>query len=267
MLGVVCCVYVAARTDSKKDELSNIQKSILTPNYPTVIATFPVRLNPYNLSESVSRGRFDIIGGFPYNKDSLKLKVSTKQFKEALQCSESEPALDEFYGTLSLLELYPPTREVVELFCLWAETRCYDAHGNWSGCKKLLEEYRKGNYPKEFGMLKHNMFESFRLLRIMNGTLYYDWPWGIDRVPKLERFGMIYDPLLFALNAISDVKDSIFGFGGEHIAMPWKLPFPLIAEVSYTLMPVLALFIIYLLWLFPCISQSGWSLCRKFSRY
>ena len=76
------------------------------------------------------------------------------------------------------------------------------------------------------------MFKSFRMLRIINGELYWDWPWGIERIPKLENMGAIYAPLVMVLERVNDIGDSVFWFGGERPVLPWKFPFPQINEVD-----------------------------------
>ena len=107
---------------------------LLFKMYPKSIPYFPVRIDPmsHNHNEPVSRGRLELL-------DKSK-KVPLKQFKEVLQCDDSEPALDQYYGTLSLMLLFPPSKESVELMCAWAETRCND----WVQCKAQVDKFKRG---------------------------------------------------------------------------------------------------------------------------
>ena len=64
----------------------------------------------------------------------------------------------------------------------------------------------------------------FRLLRVMSGELFFDWPWGIQRFepPDISRTL----PLHFILHFVSDIQNSVFIQGEETSVLPWDIPFP-----------------------------------------
>jgi hypothetical protein len=57
----------------------------------------------------------------------------------------------------------------------------------------------------------------------MNGSLYYDWPWGVSRFTP-NTIHLL--PLLFVLDLVYDVKDSVFIHGEETSVLPWDIAFP-----------------------------------------
>ena len=79
---------------------------------------------------------------------------------------EYEPAFDEYYGTLSLLILFPPTKESIELLCAWGETECE----NWLDCKKRMLKFKNNEYNNDSLHILHD-FKQFRMLRITNNKL------------------------------------------------------------------------------------------------
>ena len=123
---------------------------LLFKMYPKTIAHFPVRKD-INSNEQVSRGRLELLNYNHHKKENNhhnkqdnnnndNNKVSLEKFKEIMQCDDNEPALDQYYGTLSLMLLFPPSKETVELMCAWAETRC----GDWVQCKAQVDKFKRG---------------------------------------------------------------------------------------------------------------------------
>jgi hypothetical protein len=152
-------------------------------------------------------------------------KYSLEKFKKALQCSPAEPALDDFYGTLSLMLLSPPTKEFIELIAAWAESGCANAGSDWSECRRKVAAFKAGQYPKNFQVHPSIVErETFQLVRIIEGELHHDWPWGIDRINPRNGLTRMVDLLTMVLNTVSDIKDSVFLFGGEHPMVPWAFP-------------------------------------------
>ena len=94
------------------------------------------------------------------------------------------------------------------------------------------QSYKKGKYPKKFGMYNYDLFNSFRLFRVIKGDLHYDWPWGIDRIIKLRSLSWLHRPLIYVLNVVNDMGDSVFGLGGEFPFIPMFLNFPLFAQAG-----------------------------------
>lgn len=120
---------------------------LLFKMYPKAILHFPIRKDSNNVE--VSRGRLEMLNLHNIkesNHHNKKInndnKVSLEKFKEIMQCDDNEPALDQYYGTLSLMLLFPPSKETVELMCAWAETRCVD----WVQCKAQVNRFKRGNF-------------------------------------------------------------------------------------------------------------------------
>lgn len=185
--------------------------------YPTYIPIVSHRFDIFTNS-SVKRGQVDEL--YATNKT-----LSKKEFDKLLQCPTLQPDLEGRNGCLSLLRLLPPTREIIEMMCVYAETRVID----WDICTEILNTFKGGTYPPHYPA-DSNGFESFGLFRVMSGNIYGDWPWGAERVS----FGKNDDVLLFAqsvVSKISDIKDSVFFYGKF-------IPFHLLSYtvlVAYTL--------------------------------
>ena len=200
---------------------------IIFPMYPKTVPKFPVRADPYSATgEPVSRGRLDRIGGFPdlrRDKHVPHKRYTVKEFKEALQCSEGEPALNDNYGTLSLMLLSPPTRESIELIAAWAEKDCGGSASDWTSCRRELEKLKRGGYPAEFKTARSHK-DPFQMVRIINNELYQDWPWGVERISPRYGLSTMFELLAQAVSRLSDLGDSVFLFGGEHPVVPWTFP-------------------------------------------
>jgi len=197
------------------------EEEALFKMYPRTVPKFDVRIDPIT-KEPVSRGRWELI------KDK---RVTVAEFKNILQCDAMEPALDEYYGSLSLMLLFPPSKDSVELMCTWAETRCE----SWKRCRVMRDQFKSGDLgslQSKFGMHNFQMLQSFRMFRIIKGSLHWDWPWGIERIPKLELLSAIHALLILLLHRVTDIKDSVFFLGGEFPFFPARFPFPLIAQAG-----------------------------------
>ena len=142
-----CLTAIEKMEDTRRTK----ETLLLFKMYPKAILHFPVRKDSNN--EEVSRGRLEMLNfhnkkeSNHHNKkfnniDNNDNKVSLEKFKEIMQCDDNEPALDQYYGTLSLMLLFPPSKETVELMCAWAETRC----GDWVQCKAQVDKFKKGNF-------------------------------------------------------------------------------------------------------------------------
>ena len=143
-------------------------------DYPKRIPVYHVRRDHYS-NEVVSRGRLERIGGL----DHKKSPISLSSFKTELQCSVHEPTLNGRRGIISILEMVRPTRNILELMCIWAETRCQP----WNKCRELLTQF-KINAPKDLGWMDGDLvllLAHVNLVRIMNNQVYVDWPWGAKR--------------------------------------------------------------------------------------
>lgn len=110
-----------------------------------------------------------------------------------------------------------------------------------------MTAFKNGDYPYALGVTSFNAFEQVILMRVKDNVLYYDWPWGRDRileyqlaknngsklqpVTNVENYKLLLDTLLLV-----SVDDSVFMMGGEVPSLPWLLtPFP-----SFSFAPKLA---------------------------
>lgn len=204
--------------------------SILIPNTtpqlytefpdPNHVPTVGVRKTE-NSTESVSSGLLHLVGLVPHAKrgaadEKHEKKFTVAEFKRLLQCAPTEPALNGDNGAISLMKLVPPTKAILELICAWDETKCR----NWKECQSKAEDFKQGKFPTK---MPQRQFDASSLLRVMNGSLYDDWPWGVDR---LERNHPHERLLLRVLARLNDVKDMVFFKGVEVPYLPWNYPFP-----------------------------------------
>ena len=126
---------ILTEIDKHEEHRKKLEDLLLFSMYPRSTSHFPIRRDKYD--NHVSRGRYELLS-------DLNKTVSLSQFKEMLQCSINEPAFDEYYGTLSLLILFPPTKESIELLCAWGETECE----NWLDCKKRMLKFKNNEYKR-----------------------------------------------------------------------------------------------------------------------
>lgn len=144
-------------------------------------------------------------------------------------------------GSISLLKILQPTRHIVELMCSWAESLCVH-DGDWRECHKNIDILRSGDpgqviYNKVRKDGKDNIINNpyyIRLIRIMNGSLYYDWPWNRKQFDVDAKATPInpnyYTKFHVILSKLSDIKDSVFFNGVEMPYLPWNFPFPALSE-------------------------------------
>lgn len=174
--------------------------------------------------------------------DSIKYNYTF--LTKYLQCSSSLPDMNS-RGSLNMLDMSPLTTTTVEIICAWAETFCFP----WIKCQDEVITNKEGRYRQKHqapGSGKSERgFRDFRLLRIMNHSLYHDWPWGMERFEdKLSELSMKltehYMLIQMVLSVISDMKDCIFFFGHERSTLPWNIPFPAFSfapQIGYTDFP------------------------------
>jgi hypothetical protein len=149
--------------------------------------------------------------------DSIKYNYTF--LTKYLQCSSSLPDMNG-RGSLSMLDMTPLTTTTVEIICAWAETFCFP----WIKCQDEVISNKEGRYNHEYqapgsGNLDR-LFRDFRLLRVMNHSLYHDWPWGMerfeDKLSELCLNNQVYpSSFKMASNKISissDVDASFFEF-------------------------------------------------------
>lgn len=188
--------------------------------FPRFIPHYPIRKDIYS-HQPVSVGRFADVGGLPKKLSDFNESNSLilSRFKEIMQCSPDEPDLDGKRGSLSLIKMISASSEIVELMCSWAETRC----GDWKSCQDLRVKFKNGEYPQEIGNLLNSPF-NVRLYRVMSNKVYFDWPWGMDRMATPKNGNLL--PVEYLTKLINNFDDAVFFMGEEIPYMPWKHPFP-----------------------------------------
>lgn len=161
----------------------------------------------------------------------IEKRVSLFEFEKIMQCSQDgESGLNQ-HGSFSMLDMISPTKETVEMFCVYEETDCFP----WKKCREMAQQYKSG----ELSYSLHHFplpFHGYYLLRVMNGSLYIDWPWGRHRLYNKKytkyKHGEAYHwyQLLMTLEMIQDIPDSVFFYGAEMPGkQPWTHPFPNVA--------------------------------------
>ena len=189
--------------------------------FPKHVPVFKVRVD-MNTGETVTTGKLELIGGVPKYDDLLKPKKSfpLQEVTRTLQCLPSYENDFDAHGGISLSNMAPPSANMTELTCAWLETGCTP----WLECRKKVEEFKKGNFDKE--LKKYTGFYYWmKLYRIINGKLFYDWPWGVERFPDPGARGEIA-VLYYILDKIHDIPDSVFFCGTQQTVFPPYFPFP-----------------------------------------
>lgn len=208
------------RLEDKTDEID----SSLYSYYPDSIPVYEVRKDVMT-GEPVSRGRLHLIHENVNSQEHIdhdgSERVSFRKFRELLQCAPTEPDIDSQHGGISLLKLAKLSLESTELACAWIESGC----NPWQHCRETMEKYKRGEYPKP--EVRHDG-AFIELLRVINGELHGDWPWGQDRGGLGYKLGdkQHWKPFHYVVRSISDWRDSIFFLSGESSYMRFNFPFP-----------------------------------------
>lgn len=205
--------------------------------YPDSIPDYPIRKDSYT-GDEVTRGKLHLVGLplsrlIPENSELQRSKrVTFEELHKTFQCASAEPELDGERGAWSLIKLQgPPNKDMVELVAAWCETRC----SPWLKCHQEVVKMKRGEYSKSNGFLnsRFGMFREAYMLRIIDNVVYYDWPWGIERLEKdrgeqlnSHNMGIIH----MVIRAIKDIGDSVFLKGGERYSLPSGIPFPCFSD-------------------------------------
>ena len=64
-----------------------------------------------------------------------------------------------------------------------------------------------------------NGFEGYSMFRVINNSIYGDWPWGIERLGKAGKGDGNLLLMQSVAGRISDLKDSVFFVGMLNIAL------------------------------------------------
>ena len=149
--------------------------------------------------------------------NTLPKKSTLVDFKRHLQCSTNEPNLNFNNGMISRLRLVPPASRDFMSMCGFVESKGRDP---WYQNNENINKYRNGEYVK--GQATFNALAPWsvaELLRVINGTLYYDWPWGIERLNHSCPTNPVAPLINATLSRISDMRDSVFFTGGADPAL------------------------------------------------
>mmetsp|Transcript_14173 Transcript_14173/g.19394 ORF Transcript_14173/g.19394 Transcript_14173/m.19394 type:complete len:165 (-) Transcript_14173:216-710(-) len=107
-------------------------------------------------------------------KDIQTKRVPLRAFKRLLQCAPIEPDLDGNRGSISLMNMLPPSSETVKFLCAKIESGCETI----SSCRKKVQELMiEKKYSKQFGPGSW-----LGLLRVIKDDVFLDWPWGRERL-------------------------------------------------------------------------------------
>ena len=235
--------------------ISNAARIFQADDYPTLVLDFPVRVSPYSGEMPVSRGLLSrhlgikvnsLFSVAPDSMNALPARVSSAELRRVLQCSPTEPGLQTHSGALSLLELAPPTQYGAMVTAAFGEVALIHPkiHCELSDCQELVNQFAKGLYPTLGDM--RSSFASFGMLRVMNNSVFHDWPWGRERFAQWRRTRradsskMLADNPLVAKDGdllvraaarlVNDLPDSTFLIGGEEPALDWNWPFPILSH-------------------------------------
>lgn len=193
--------------------------------FPKSIEKFRVRRINSSSHETVTTGRFELLGGFPSPLTTAKTTIakpsnvlSLDEFKKVLQCAPHEPSL---YERVAFMKMVPYTRKSVKLLAAWCEDQC-----PWERCEQLLPKLERGEGSNE--LVQCMKYNRGRLLRITNNTLFLDFPWKLDRFLEDGRVMVhknIWEPIARIL-AMTRISDAVWLHGEERMGF-FKLDFPL----------------------------------------
>ena len=189
---------------------------------------FPGHIVPFHI-------RTDVTTGLPVSRGRVNILKANEKYKLAdynkiLQCSAGQPEIYGKGGALSLANHIPLTQETLMLVSAFLEADC----GLWNNCRPIVAKYLNKEYVKNFnsidGLSGHTLAKMFR---IVNGSLYYDWPWGRERFDAniVGDESLNYKiSLLEVLSKVSDFSDSVFFTGGELVGLPANVPVPFLSS-------------------------------------
>lgn len=199
--------------------------------YPKYIPVYPIRRDTFTGKE-VSRGVLEKLGGvsdFVENKEGKwsqdgvngRKKVPFSVFERTLQCAASEPDIDGPRGALALAKMIPVSRRTLEALAAWIETE--GACMPWASCNAEVAAMKE----KKF-LTNDTMDSRTKMIRIRQGRMYYDWPWGMNRAQLQEKPDYFVIRLFGAvLEILTDVPDSVFFIRSyDYPLFPANVPCP-----------------------------------------
>ena len=182
--------------------------------YPKSVMTYSVR-NDTHSGRPVSRGREATLQG--------DRRYNLSEYREILQCSATHSDLYGIGGALALARFIPLTADTLKLTAAFMESDCQ----LWHGCRAKVVNYMSGKYPaKIINSRALGQHSASKMFRVMNGSLYYDWPWGMERFDVKSRDRNYKIPLLDVMKKVTNFPDSVFFVGGEGVILPPNIPVP-----------------------------------------
>lgn len=189
---------------------------------------YPKSIIAYELREDtitglpVSRGREATLEG--------DRRYNLSEYRQVLQCSASQPDLHGAGGALALARFIPLTADTIKLTAAFMESDCE----LWNGCRAKVVDYMLGKYSTHIGNIRAlGCHSNTKMFRVMNGSLYVDWPWGMERfpMPMIGQADYNYKiPILDVMRKVVDIPDSVFFVGGEGVILPPNVPVPHISS-------------------------------------
>lgn len=186
--------------------------------YPSRIEKYHIRLNQHS-NKPVHSGLLH----------TLPEKLTLNGFRKHLQCTIREPNLNHNNGLVDRMRTKPLTTKHLKYLCAYVEEHCNERLWPQEKCKRPdFNKYFNGSYYRhDKGFNAYTPFSQARLLRVLSGQLYYDWPWGIERLKEDINSNPMVPMLQLALVRITDMNDSVFFTGGADPNIPWKVDFPM----------------------------------------
>jgi hypothetical protein len=197
-----------------------------------------IRLDVY--SQQPVRRSHNVLHLYSHQRENT---YTYEEFQKHLQCPLSQPDIDGPNGVISFLRLMPLTKRNLKILCAFAESSDNDnIPAHMDGPQSRIPQYERNEGFDRNSKIRIN----YRLYRVINNTLHYDWPWGIDRFDreKAERsieqgyggMGLFHTVLKY----VNDIGDNVFFFGGDRALLPWFIPTPFISyspALGYTGIP------------------------------
>ena len=189
---------------------------------------FPSRIFPFNIRRDVTSGR-------PVSRNRVKLldpeiRYTVKEYNKILQCARVQPELHGKGGALSLARYIPLTSNTLTLVAAFLESNCR----LWIDCYPQVKRMMSGKYSDHLdNTASLSGLSSAVMFRIMNGSLYTDWPWGSHRFKKNHdsENDLNYKFIIReVVGRVSDLPDSVFFAAGEIALLPSNIPMPLFSS-------------------------------------
>jgi hypothetical protein len=206
-------------------------------DFPTTVPKEDsIRLDVYT-QQPVRRSR-GVLHLFSHEREHT---FTYEQFQKDLQCPVSQPDINGPNGAISFLRLMPLTKQHLKILCAFAELSNIDnVPDTMDRPQDMIPQYEQNQ-----GFDINNPVQTnYRLYRVINNTLHYDWPWGIERMDRESHqielgfggMGLFHTILKY----VNDIGDNIFFYGCEHATLPWNIASPFLSyspAVGYNHIP------------------------------